>query len=363
MIKNIKSQTDLSGIYIVYKGASLLEDRGNYGIAHLMEHLVCKSYEKYQDKLDIDGITANAYTSTNEIVFYFTGLDTQLNKWKDILVNGLFDFNITKEDFETERSIVLQEYLDSFNSQNSAHFYNFMRKKFNSFSAIGLKKDLENLTFLDCLDFFKKQYSKADVIINVSKHNNYHNGFLDYSGRNIDYTFKLNDYKVEEERLANYKEKDDIIMYNDIYTDKPYLIKIISNMLSFGLQSPLYKEIREKRGLAYYVYMSGVRMSNQMFPMIGTSTTPNKSQEFEKVVNDILLNYKKYLTKERFDIICSSMKNNFEISKINRYNNVNLYIDSNKFRLEDKIDNLNFDNVLEYASILFNKPWQMNIYN
>jgi hypothetical protein len=43
------------------------------------------------------------------------------------------------------------------------------RKLFGDFDPIGLKEDLENLKFMDCLNFFELQYAKPTKIINVSK--------------------------------------------------------------------------------------------------------------------------------------------------------------------------------------------------
>jgi len=44
-IINLKSETDLSGFYIVYKGSVQNENVGSRGLSHLMEHLVYKSIE------------------------------------------------------------------------------------------------------------------------------------------------------------------------------------------------------------------------------------------------------------------------------------------------------------------------------
>ena len=72
MIVNLKSQTDLSGFYVVFYGSTNLEERGIYGISHLMEHLICKNFEHLRDDFEREGIDWNAYTTQNEIVFFFT---------------------------------------------------------------------------------------------------------------------------------------------------------------------------------------------------------------------------------------------------------------------------------------------------
>ena len=158
-IINLKSQTDLSGFYVSFEGSTNIEEKGNYGISHLMEHLLCKNFDHLQDDFDRDAIDWNAYTSSNEIVFHLTGLDESLNKYKYGFNEMLCDFsNITKEDFEKEKNIVLQEYMDSFNSQEQSHYLNLERKLLGHYNPIGLKEDLENLSFMDCINFFEKQF-------------------------------------------------------------------------------------------------------------------------------------------------------------------------------------------------------------
>ena len=142
MIINLKSQTELSGFYVVYEGSTNLEKPGWYGISHLMEHLMCKNFDHLQEDFDKDGIDWNAYTSGNEIVFYLTGLEEKVNKWKGEFMDLLGQFNVTKEDFENERKIVLEEYMDSFNSQTEVHMLNLSRKLFNDYDPIGLREDL-----------------------------------------------------------------------------------------------------------------------------------------------------------------------------------------------------------------------------
>ena len=55
MIINLKSQTDLSGLYIISEGSTLLEHKGIYGISHALEHLVCKAFDDLNDDFDRDG--------------------------------------------------------------------------------------------------------------------------------------------------------------------------------------------------------------------------------------------------------------------------------------------------------------------
>ena len=65
--------------------------------------------------------------------------------------------------------------MDCFNQQTECHMLNLSRKLFRDFDPIGLKEDLQNMKFLDIINFWELQYSKPTKIINVSKNNNYKN--------------------------------------------------------------------------------------------------------------------------------------------------------------------------------------------
>ena len=184
MIINLKSQTDLAGFYVVYEGSTNLEKKGIFGISHLLEHLCCKSFDHLQEDFDRDGIEWNAYTSSNEICFYLTGLEDKVNKWKGEFMDLLGTFNVTKKEFENERNIVLEEYMDSFNDQTQCHMLNLSRKLFNDYDPIGLKQDLEKMNFIDIMNFWELQYAKPTKIINVSK-KDYKNPTLDFAERTI----------------------------------------------------------------------------------------------------------------------------------------------------------------------------------
>ncbi len=66
-----------------------------------MEHLMCKNFDHLQEDFDKDGIDWNAYTSSNEIVFYLTGLDEKVNKWKGEFMDLLGEFSVPAHTQET----------------------------------------------------------------------------------------------------------------------------------------------------------------------------------------------------------------------------------------------------------------------
>ena len=346
MIVNLKSQTDLSGFYVVYEGSTNLEKKGWYGISHLMEHLMCKNFDHLQEDFDRDGIEWNAYTSSNEIVFYLTGLEDKVNKWKGEFMDLLGGFNVKKEEFENERNIVLEEYMDSFNEQTQCHMLNLSRKLFGDFDPIGLKEDLENLKFMDCLNYFELQYAKPTKIINVSK-KDYKNSTLDFADRTIIKPIAYGNHNVPLELNNEWKDKTSIAILSPVINEDFAYIHFINAMLSLGLKSPLYQEIREKRGLVYYVHCYQSRMNNQGLNSISTQTSNRNFNAVVDAVEGVIKNPKKYLTKDRFNLVKDYYTVRRQKDEILRYKNVNQYINPEGWSVYDILDKITLKKVLE----------------
>ena len=357
MIINLKNQTDLSGFYVIYEGSTNLERSGNYGISHLMEHLMCKNFDHLQDIFEDNGLSWNAYTSSNEIVFYIKGLDENVNKYKGEFLKLLSDFNVTRDDFENERKIVLEEYMDTFNDQTSCHYLNLERKIYDSYSPIGKKSDLENLKFMDCLNFFEEQYMNPSKIINVSKHNDF-NSNVKFAKREINKEYKLheNNTNLDLELDNSFANKSSLIIKSPLIREDFAEAQFINMMLSSGLNSPFYKEIREKKGLVYFVDCSMNRMNNVADIDISTLTSNGNIEKIVDTIGEIFENIDNHLTQERFNIVKNSVKINLKKQDINRHSSVGRWISPDGWNLEDIIDTI----TLEDCKRVFNKHYNLD---
>lgn len=345
MIINLKSPTDFSGLYFVYEGSTNIEKSGIYGISHLLEHLVCKSFEDLMDEFDVEGIDWNAYTSSNEIVFHFTGLEENLSKYRYKLLDKMSEFNVTKKQFENERQIVLEEYMDTFNDQTSSHILNLSRKLFNDYDPIGLKRDLENLKFMDCIKFFELQYASPTKIINVSKSEKFKSNDIIFSDLKIDRKIEYGKHSVDLELNNDFKDKTSIIMMSPILDKGFPESKIINEILGGGLKSPLYEEVREKKGLVYYIHCYLSRINKQGINTISTQTSNKNKDLVIDTVKKIIKNPDKHLTKERFNKVKESYIVRKKKEKINRYLSVRKWIDPIDFSVSEHIEKMTYSDI------------------
>lgn len=359
-IINVKPSNDLSGLYIVYYGSCNLEKSGIKGLSHLMEHLICKSLDHLQDELDNQGISWNAATGKNEITFYFTGLEENLSKFKNDFLDLLLNFKITEKEFSDEKSIVIEEYLDVFNNQTESHFLNLLRREFNHYDAIGCLEDLESLTYKDCQDFFKLQFSKPCKIINVSpeemkeESKNKLKDFSQFDYAKYNFDIKKNP-EAKMEKLNDFNGKRSILVFSNPITNQKHIapVQFITYMLSSGLNSPLYKKIREEQGLCYYLQNFVDRLGKTGINFIASQTSDKNIEKFKKSLYEVLEEPNKYLTQERFDLIKNKLKIGYKKKNINLHSNVDKYIEPKEWVLENYIDSITLKDCLDIYNLYF----------
>jgi len=345
-VLNLKNPTELSGFYLVYKGSVLDETVGFRGVSHLGEHLKCKCFDHLLEDLDKSGISWNAYTSDSAVVFYFTGLEERLNLYRNEMVKLMASSNITEEQFENERKIVLEEYKDAFNDQVYHHAANLERKKLNDYNAIGEIGDLKNLTYDNFMKFFEKQYKHPTMIINVSKDFEYDTDieFAPVTPKmNVPIKFVENKDYIHQ-KSNDFKDKTSIIYMSDIVIEDFAAVKFITSMMGYGLKSPLYYELREKRGLVYYVRCS-LDDKNDVsgYVNINAITSNDNVKLFMDTLDELLSKPETFLTQERFDIIKDMYYIQFKKRDINRYNNITDCIASPEWNIEYMLDAITLD--------------------
>lgn len=348
MIKNFTNQTDLSGLYFIYNGSTNLERKGIYGIAHLMEHLKCKAFEDLQDELQANGISWNAYTSDNQVVFYFTGLEEYLAPFRETIIERMyspFEGYVNVEILEKEKEIVLEEYQDSFTNQNEIFYMNLFRKKFNHYSPIGLKEDIEGFTLQDCIDFYNVQYKNPDMIINISKSYELSKE-LTFENRKetlkSDWSENLN---APLEERADFPESLCLYYYRSIEEKDIPVVKLINSLLGSGLNSPLYQEIREKRALCYHVGSYVHEIGKLPLVLVAIMTSPEKAEIAHTTLKDVFDNKTLHLTESRLDTIKKAMIIAKKKKLINRHEYISDIIDDNIDKLNSILETITLDEI------------------
>lgn len=348
---NIKSENDLSRFEIQFFDSAATEVVGNRGISHLTEHLMCKAFDDLLETFKENGIEYNAMTGNDKMLFYFSGLDEYLTPFKYDLLDRIMNYEILESDFDKEKEIIIQEYNLAFSDQGNAHYYNFHRKYFNDYNAIGERSDIEDITFEDFKIFQKERFSKINRVLNISKYNDFElPAKYEYRLEEnvVDLSYDVDKCEGIIEPTAFHKDTVSMINMSELiaYDDKENAkLDILCKFYSNGLSSPLYKVIREEKGYVYGLMFDVTAISANKYSLIFmTTTTEENVEDLNNTFFDIISDpsfitqdkldqiIKQFTIKEKMVEISSNGKGNiFEEGKEDR----NVYIAKDEVTLEE----------------------------
>lgn len=302
--KVIPSSIGINFLGLKYNSGAVWEHTGKKGTSHLMEHLGCKTFDHLLSDLKAEGIDYNAYTSNNCVVFHFSGLDFALKKFSQTLVDCITKPTSlwSEEDFNNEKRTVLQEYGDSFNDQNGAAVEAMNRKHYNNFGAIGLRSDIQAFTYEDSLNAMK-QFARPKLICEVGE------SFVKFDGEFCDKEMPKNtlNFGHYENPLEPVPKEDKTLVgmlgTKTIGAAQASRLKLVVGCLTDGLESPLYQEIREKRGLSYFSCGSVGSYGYDATASFFASTDNAQAEVLTQLYRDIFnRDGKDLISKKRFDV-------------------------------------------------------------
>lgn len=307
-IFNLESDLGLAGLYFIFNTSFLTEKEGEYGINHFLEHLLCSRIQEHENKLTINGISWNAATYSNHIVFYFRGLSDVINEQKNFLIDLVVNAEIKESKIENELRIVLEEYKDKFINKYSAGYRNSFRKIFGVYMPIGDKKSIENFNYKKCISYKINNFDDP-LIIHISNKHTKIDAKSSYAEIILNYQNKLKPPKYMEKSVeidtTSPKDKFAVSLVFE-ESDKIALLELTCSLLATGLNSPLYDEIRQKLGLSYYVYCTSPTIGNKNYLRIDCCTSDKENIKIiAHELFSIIDNPTKYITKKRFAEIIS----------------------------------------------------------
>ncbi|MBR1611364.1 MAG: insulinase family protein, partial [Methanobrevibacter sp.] len=252
-------------------------------------------------------------------------------------------------EFENEKKIVMQELLDSYEDPNDGHYTNLIYNYFDVHDPTGIPADIDAFTYEQILQTAKDFYTKPLRIIEVGKtRSDFSNiEFLDTMPEPV--TLKFKDRKQEIMPVAN-SEKVNVFVFSKlpvIKTEYPNAF-IGMQMLCDGLNSPFCQEIREKRGLSYYVMGDIHLVTKNGILVMNACTDEEHAQELVDLFKDMCKNVTKYLTRERYEIIINQIKTMFRMKKCLRWKNVGDLINMEMPNLEEWIN----DGKIQYERVV-----------
>ena len=270
----IKSTEAVTILVLVLTGGRY-ETADKLGISHFLEHLFFKGTKKYpsaqklSEALDAMGADFNAYTSEESTGFYVHSSAADFDKSLDILSDMYLNPLLPSSEIEKEKSVIIEE-ANMRRDIPQLHVQVLAQKQMFPDSPLGLDligtpETVKDITKADIANYFKTGYTGASTIIAVCGNPKGQDWEKKISAR---FKAKEQGLKPEFEMVSTSTVKEQItpeirkvdqahlILSAQLFkkTDqRRYQASILRTILGGGMSSRLFREVREKRGLGYYI--------------------------------------------------------------------------------------------------------------
>lgn len=271
-----KQDTKAVTFEVLYKVGSRQENLKNNGASHFVEHLMFKGTSKRPDTAtiskELDGIGAeyNAFTGKDHTGYYIRADSSHLGLAGDMLSDMLNNSKFDKDDIDRERGVIVEEinmYEDNPMYYVEDVFENLLYQGSTLGKSIaGPRANIYNMSRTALYNYYQKYYYNGNAVIGVAGKFN-ETQVLKLVDKLFPVKQKKARVKIKSVSLTKQVQPRINIIKRDLEqvqlmlgfpslasTDKNYLAsQVLSNILGGTMSSRLFLEIREKRGLCYFV--------------------------------------------------------------------------------------------------------------
>jgi len=280
----IKKDTKITSINIGIKVGSLYENINEKGISHFIEHMLFKgtknrSYETLNDELEFLGGEYNAYTDYTSTVYTISCLDEELKNAIDILGDMIINPKFDKEELEKERGVILAEMRTSKDDIEDLSFKRINEVAFKDsplkYDVAGLEGNIKKYTRDDLISFYNRYYIPNNALVTVVSPYDHDEALNEVKNKFAKWEKGEKQEKniIEEKNIcksitttkSNIEQNTIVYLYTFYNLDRnlELPLRILNHRLGESSNSLLFREVREKRGLAYDIYTS-IDMTNNV---------------------------------------------------------------------------------------------------
>ncbi len=299
---------------IFIKTGSRSETQKESGISHFLEHFLFKGTKKFPSSLAItelvDGIGGemNANTGKEHTQYYIKAHSDHLSLIFEILTDMLQQPLLDSAELDKEKGVIVEE-LNMYKDMPMAEIDNILEgmmwpQTALGRSIIGRKDTVTKFTQSMFLDYLQRHYQAKNMIIGISgKYEQKQVNQLIQKHwaplKNLPFHTwdKATDGQSRPRFALQYKDTEQAHLSFGFkgfdFTDKRNAAAtVLSTILGGGMSSRLFYEIRERRGLAYYVRASSSNYQDTGYFHIGAGVQLDKIHEAIKVILEELTKIK-----------------------------------------------------------------------
>ena len=267
--------TKTATVLVLVGTGSKYETKEINGISHFLEHMMFKGTTKRPDKLEIArelesiGADLNAFTHKEFTGYYARASVSKTDTLMDVVFDIFLNSKLDENEIEKEKGVSVEE-INMYRDTPQRYVGDLFEQLLYGdqpagWDIAGEKNIVTALKRRQFVDYFTTHYIASNTVIAVA--GNIKPGEvkekIDKYFENIRQAEKVTKLAVKEEQsspkvLLHYKKTDQshfVLGFRgyDMFNEKRYAAGVLATVLGGGMSSRLFTEIRDKRGLAYYV--------------------------------------------------------------------------------------------------------------
>lgn len=304
-VLGVESATTL----VMYGAGSRYEEKRNNGISHFLEHMAFKGTTNRPSAREIsaliDGIGAefNAFTGKEYTGYYIKSATSHINLCLDVLSDMLKNLLIDPQEIEKEKGVIIEEINMNEDSpmRNIGDVYEHLLYGDTplGWDTAGTPEIIRSIKREDFTDYMASLYSAHNMTVVVAGNVHIESMMSEiekYFGDVDRFTTKkyipIKEHQAKTIVSLKHKKTEQAHFSLGVRTvgliDKKerYPLELLSSILGGGMSSRLFYEIREKRGLSYYVRTTSDHYTDAGYMATWVGADPKRIDEAIKVVVD-----------------------------------------------------------------------------
>jgi len=301
----LKQTRAVTVLFLVSVGSRYEEARLS-GVSHFLEHMFYKGTPTRPTALDISkaldsvGADYNAFTSEESTGFYVRCASEHYKLALDILTDILYHSKFDPKEVEKEKAVIAEEInmRQDIPQEQVAEFLKQLVYDGHPLSReiTGQKETIMKFSQEDLLKYKEEHYQPPKIIIATSGGGDPAEWLLKIKEKFATLPKEISpDYEKfqtsqEKPKLSVHTRQTDqahlMIAFRTVPVGDPlwHTWKVANNLLGESMSSRLFTEVREKRGLAYYIHTAMGEFSDNGISVIAAGVNISKAQEAVKVI-------------------------------------------------------------------------------
>tara|TARA_B100000131_G_scaffold314270_1_gene350843 strand:+ start:1592 stop:2749 length:1158 start_codon:yes stop_codon:yes gene_type:complete len=376
---------------VAFNAGARVEGKGGYnaGVAHMLEHSLFKGTAKrnsieIQKQIAFLGGFSNAFTSHESVAYYISVPYENIEPCLEILSDMVFNPIFPEDEFLKEKEVVKEEEASSTDDPQSYIWRKFSSQFFSNYLSepvIGTSDSIDRFTRDEIASFHSEFCQRKDAVVSVCSNlkkkdvKEMLNRHFGSANGKIKRKYKFSESEYNKSDVLEIERPG--IEHTYVWLGMPSITtgsmlepsaQVLMTILGRGMDSRLFTEVREKRGLVYGISSSFNDWQGGGLTLVEFSTRDqNVSDALEIVDNQIDVIKTSLCSEEEVQRAKNKMKSSFYSAIEDSYSLCYWAVKQKLYKVPsiseymDNVEKVSREDILHTAKTMFDKDRRLTL--